>query len=47
MNIGSWRVMEKLGMRREGDFREAICIDGRYYDDLYYGMLRREFAGGK
>lgn len=47
VNIGSWRVMEKLGMRREGDFREAICIDGRYYDDLYYGMLRREFTGGK
>ena len=47
VNTGSWRVMEKLGMRREGDFKEAVCIDGRYYDDLYYAILRREFTGGK
>ena len=43
VNVGSWRVMEKIGMRREGTFREAIVIDGAYYDDLYYALLRQEF----
>jgi ribosomal-protein-alanine N-acetyltransferase len=37
-NIGSWRVMEKLGMRRE-----KIA---RYYnhDLVYYAILREEFG---
>ena len=43
VNVGSWRVMEKIGMRREGVFREAVTIDGAYYDDLYYAVLRQEF----
>lgn len=36
-NIGSWRVMEKLGMRREGV--------ARYYnrDVVYYAILREEY----
>lgn len=39
-NIGSWRVMERLGMRRE-----AVA---RYYnhDLLYYAILREEFEPG-
>lgn len=39
-NVGSWRVMEKLGMRRE-----KIA---RYYnhDLVYYAILRAEFVPG-
>lgn len=42
-NTGSWRVMEKLGMRREGRFVKAIYQDGAFFDDLYYAVLREEY----
>ena len=44
VNVGSWRVMEKLGMRREGKFVKAIYLDGTFYDDLYYAVLREEYC---
>lgn len=41
-NRASWRVMEKLGMRREGLLREADWSNGAW-DDLYlYAILDRE-----
>ena len=43
VNVGSWRVMEKLGMRREGRFVKAIYQDGAFFDDLYYAVLREEY----
>ena len=43
-NIGSGKVMEKLGMRREAVLREHIKRkDGTWGDDFQYGILRREF----
>ena len=43
-NIGSSRVMEKVGMKREGVFREHIKRkDGVWGDNFQYGILRREF----
>jgi RimJ/RimL family protein N-acetyltransferase len=42
-NIGSWRVMEKLGMKREGLLRHHIKWNGEYRDQLYYGILRSEW----
>jgi ribosomal-protein-alanine N-acetyltransferase len=42
-NIGSWRVMEKLGMKREGLLRSHIKWNGEFRDQLYYGMLREEW----
>ncbi len=44
-NIGSWRVMEKLGMRREGLFRHHLKWNDEYRDALYYGILRSEWDG--
>ena len=44
VNVGSWRVMEKLGMRREGKFVKAIYLDGTFYDDLDYAVLREEYC---
>lgn len=44
INVGSWRVMEKLGMRREGKFVKAIYLDGAFYNDLYYAVLREEYC---
>ncbi len=42
-NVGSWRVMEKLGMRREALWRSHAI--GRYgrEDEVIYGLLRDEF----
>lgn len=43
-NIGSSRVMEKVGMKREAVFREHIKRkDGTWGDDFQYGLLKREF----
>jgi RimJ/RimL family protein N-acetyltransferase len=48
VNAGSWGVMERLGMRREGHLREAESRDGEWVDTLIYGVLAREWqeAGG-
>lgn len=43
-NIGSSKVMEKVGMKREAVLREQIKRkDGTWGDDFQYGLLRREF----
>ena len=43
-NRRSWRVMEKVGMTREGLFRSHTkSRDGRRRDDVYYGILREEW----
>ena len=39
-NVGSWRVMEKLGMRREGyHVAEARHRSGRWLDTVTYALL--------
>lgn len=45
-NPASYRVMEKLGMRREGHFRE--CIErpgGAWWDEYFYAILQTEWLG--
>lgn len=42
-NIGSWKVLEKVGMKREAILRKQIKRkDGSYGDDFQYGLLREE-----
>ena len=41
-NRGSWRVMERLGMRREGWLHEAAFSKGVWNDVLIYGILASE-----
>lgn len=36
-------LVEKLGFVLEGKLREAKYNDGRYYDVLRYGILKREY----
>ena len=38
-NIGSWRVMEKLGMAREGRLRAHRLLRGERRDEFIYGAL--------
>jgi len=42
-NERSAHILEKLGFVREGVLREHALKWGRYEDDAYYGMLRREW----
>ena len=42
-NNGSWRVMEKLGMQREGLLRENEYFKGRWWDTLMYAILEDEW----
>jgi RimJ/RimL family protein N-acetyltransferase len=43
-NIGSYRVMEKNGMTREGLLRENKLIKGRRRDTLIYSILTHEWT---
>ena len=46
-NIGSYKIMEKLGMRKEAHFLEARPAhkksNKKYSDELRYGILKREW----
>ncbi len=43
-NVGSWRVMEKLGMKREDVLRsQGLARDGTRRDEVHYGLLREEW----
>ena len=42
-NEPSWRLMEKLGMRREAVFREFTQLSGQWRDEFVYGLLAREW----
>jgi ribosomal-protein-alanine N-acetyltransferase len=46
-NKGSWRVMEKLGMTREGVLRRESIVNDKPVDNLYYGLLREEWEAGR
>ena len=42
-NVGSARVLQKLGMRQEGRLRENEYFKGRWWDTLMFGVLDREW----
>lgn len=42
-NIGSERVLEKVGFTLEGQWRENAFEHGRFVDLKQYGLLRREY----
>jgi RimJ/RimL family protein N-acetyltransferase len=44
-NVRSWRVLERLGMKREGLLRNHLKWNGEFRDQLYYGLLRSEWKG--
>ncbi|MFD1957387.1 GNAT family N-acetyltransferase [Paenibacillus thailandensis] len=46
-NPASSRVMEKVGMRYEGTFRQHVLKWGEYEDVAYYGLLREQFLAGE
>lgn len=38
---------KRVGFKVEGRAREQFCLDGKYHDCLYMGILRREFRDGR
>lgn len=44
-NTASWRVMERLGMRREAHFREHAIFKGEWDEELIYAILEDEWRG--
>jgi RimJ/RimL family protein N-acetyltransferase len=43
-NLGSARVLEKAGYRREGTLRQSALKDGRVLDQFMYAIVRDEWA---
>ncbi|MDE3102247.1 MAG: GNAT family N-acetyltransferase [Chloroflexota bacterium] len=41
-NVGSRRVLEKLGMTREAHLREHLWVKGRWRDSYLYSILKQE-----
>lgn len=44
-NGASVRVLEKIGMQREGLLRGHLLVRGERVDRVYYGLLREEWEG--
>lgn len=42
-NTASWKVMERLGMRREAHFREHVFVKGAWDEELIYAILEDEW----
>jgi len=42
-NDGSQKFIEKLGFKKAGARRRSYFIDGKYYDGVFYDMLRKEY----
>lgn len=46
-NPGSGKVLKKLGMRKEGCFRQHFKKWGEYKDQVYYGILKDEYLSNQ
>jgi [ribosomal protein S5]-alanine N-acetyltransferase len=45
-NVASWRVMDKLGMRREAQFHQELPREtGEWWDEYFYALLAEEYFG--
>ena len=42
-NVSSISLVERLGMRKEGHFRESLLVDGQWVDDVVYALLKSEW----
>lgn len=46
-NTQSVRVLEKLGMIKEGLLRQHVKWNGEYRDNYYYGLLKKDWQKGE
>ena len=45
-NPASFKLLERLGFKKEGFRRESYFVGGEIQDAVMYGLLRREFVDG-
>lgn len=43
-NIGSYKLLEKVGFTREGHLKHNAFISGQYVDDYVYGLCHSDFT---
>ncbi len=43
-NIASATMLNKLGCVEEGRRRQMVYTDGKYYDEILFGLLKEEFV---
>jgi RimJ/RimL family protein N-acetyltransferase len=43
-NIGSWKVMEKVGLKREGELKSDMFLNDTWYDSYAYGLINPNFS---
>jgi RimJ/RimL family protein N-acetyltransferase len=46
-NVPSATMLEKVGCRQEGRRTQMIYTDGRYFDQILYGLTRAEFEANE
>ncbi len=46
-NAPAWRLMEQLGLRREGHLRQSLWFKGRWVDEYLFAMLREEWLAAR
>jgi len=46
-NIASWKVIEKVGFKKEGTIRKSFFARGEWRDMLVYRILREEWKEPK
>jgi len=42
-NAGAMKLYERLGFTLEGRVRESLWHEGRFWDEMHYGMIDREW----
>ncbi len=42
-NIGMMKLAEKLGLKKEAEYKKARIVKGEYYDSVSYGILKEEW----
>ena len=47
LNEPSWRLLERLGFRREAHLVENVWFKGAYESEYHYAMLKREWEARK
>ena len=42
-NVSSYKVLEKVGMVREGVFRQEYLLNGEWVNQLFYCILEKDY----
>jgi RimJ/RimL family protein N-acetyltransferase len=46
-NTAAWRLLERLGMRREAHLKQSLWFKGRWTDEYFYAILKPEWLSSR